>query len=90
MADVQRIKGIGPFYATLIVTRAVGFTDVLAHNEPRLLAMVRELYRLPHDPSREQLEAIADNWRPWRTWTTVLLRAAGPRVLAQTVHEVTS
>jgi DNA-3-methyladenine glycosylase II len=20
-------------------------------------------------------------WRPWRTWTTVLLRAAGPRLV---------
>jgi DNA-3-methyladenine glycosylase II len=82
MADVQQIKGIGPFYASLIVIRATGFTDVLAYNEPRLLAMVRELYHLPAEPNQEQLEAIAENWRPWRTWTTVLVRAAGPRVLA--------
>jgi DNA-3-methyladenine glycosylase II len=81
MADVQRIKGIGPFYATLIVVRATGFTDVAPANEPRLLALVRELYGLPDEPTPSQFEAIAENWRPWRTWASVLLRAAGPRVL---------
>jgi DNA-3-methyladenine glycosylase II len=82
MADVQRLKGIGPFYAALVVIRAIGFTDVLARNEPRVLAMVRDLYHLAAEPSHQQFEAIAESWRPWRTWTSVLLRAAGPRVLA--------
>ena len=82
MADVQRIKGIGPFYAGLIVIRATGCTDVLPHNEPKALALVRELYQLPDEPNQQQFDAIAENWRPWRTWATVLLRAAGPRVLA--------
>jgi len=81
MADVQRIKGIGPFYAQLIVVRAIGFTDVLPRNEPRALELVRELYRLHTMPSQVQFEAIAEAWRPWRTWATVLLRAAGARVL---------
>ncbi|WP_112239912.1 DNA-3-methyladenine glycosylase family protein [Kribbella monticola] len=82
MAEVQRIKGIGPFYATLIVIRATGRTDSLAANEPRLRALVRDLYQLPHDPTEAELETIAEPWRPWRTWTTVLIRAAGPRVLS--------
>jgi len=29
-----------------------------------------------------QFEAMAEIWRPWRTWVAVLLRAAGPRVLS--------
>ena len=82
MADVQQIKGIGPFYAELIVIRASGFVDVLPRNEPKALDLVRELYHLPTAPSRVQFEAIAEAWRPWRTWATVLLRAAGPRVLS--------
>ena len=59
MTEVQRIKGIVPFYATLIVVRATGCTDVLAASEPRLRALVRELYRLPDEPSETELEAIA-------------------------------
>lgn len=82
MAEVQRIKGIGPFYAGLIVVRAIGFVDVLPRNEPKALELVRELYHLPTLPSQMQFEAIAEAWRPWRTWATVLLRAAGPRDLA--------
>jgi len=83
MAEVQGIKGIGPFYAELIVVRAIGFVDVLPGNEPKALELVRELYDLPALPSQVQFEAIAEAWRPWRTWATVLLRAAGPRVLAR-------
>lgn len=86
MDDVQRIKGIGPFYAMLIVVRAVGLTDVLATKEPRLRTLVRELYGLPDEPSESELEAIAESWRPWRTWTSVLVRAAGSTVLADTTH----
>ena len=83
MAEVQRIKGIGPFYAGLIVVRSIGFVDVLPRNEPKALELVRELYDLPTLPSQMQFEAIAAAWRPWRTWATVLLRGAGPRVLAR-------
>jgi DNA-3-methyladenine glycosylase II len=83
MVDVQSIKGIGPFYAGLIVIRATGFTDVLPSNEPKALELVRELYGLGAVPSPKEFEAIAEVWRPWRTWATVLLRAAGPRVLAR-------
>jgi len=86
MVDVQRIKGIGPFYAGLIVVRATGFADVLPSDEPKALELVRELYHLPALPSPRELEAIAEVWRPWRTWATVLLRAAGPRVLARSEH----
>ncbi len=83
LVDVQRITGIGPFYAGLIVIRATGFTDVLPTNEPKALELVRELYGLNGVPSPKEFEAIAEAWRPWRTWATVLLRAAGPRVLAR-------
>ncbi len=78
---VQQVKGIGPFYASLIVIRATGFTDVLATEEPRVCEMVRRLYEFDVAPDRAAMERIAEPWRPWRTWVTVLIRAAGPRVL---------
>lgn len=80
MADLQQLKGIGPFYAALIVIRGTGFTDVLPTDEPRALAMVQRLYGLPAAPSQAEFERIAENWRPWRTWATVLIRAAGSRI----------
>jgi DNA-3-methyladenine glycosylase II len=87
MADVQQIKGIGPFYAELIVVRGTGFVDVLPTNEPKSLDMVRELYHLPAAPTQREFEDIAELWRPWRTWATVLLRAAGPRVRIDRVND---
>ncbi|MDT4975872.1 MAG: DNA-3-methyladenine glycosylase [Pseudonocardiales bacterium] len=79
MTEVQRINGIGPFYAGLIVVRATGFTDVLPVNEPKALEVVRQLYDLSGPPTQQEFEAIAEKWRPWRTWATVLLRSVGSR-----------
>jgi DNA-3-methyladenine glycosylase II len=82
-SDVQSIKGIGPFYASLIVIRAVGFTDVLPSEEPMLLGMVGRLYGLDGPATPERLNQIAEAWRPFRTWAAVLVRAAGSRLEQQ-------
>lgn len=78
--DMQRLKGIGPFYATLITIRAVGFTDVPPADEPMLRDLVTQLYHLPEPCTREQFLEIAEAWRPFRTWTSVLIRAAAGRL----------
>ncbi len=80
--DLQSIPGIGPFYSALIVVRASGFTDVLP-NEPRALELAGRLYGLDGPPSAAEFEAMAQSWRPFRTWAVVLIRAAGPRVLGE-------
>ncbi len=77
---VQRLSGIGPFYATLIVVRGSGFADALLQvPEPRLMKRVAQLYGLAAPPAIEQFTAIAEPWRPFRTWATVLIRLAGDR-----------
>ena len=80
MADLQRINGIGPFYSALIVIRASGFADVLPRDEAKALALVGELYGLGGPATAEQLTAIAEAWRPFRTWAVVLIRAAASRL----------
>lgn len=79
--ELQTIKGIGPFYSALIVIRGTGFTDVLPVNEPRALDLVAHLYQLPQPPTEPEFRALAEPWRPFRTWATVLIRAAAPRLL---------
>jgi DNA-3-methyladenine glycosylase II len=81
MAQLQSIKGIGPFYSSLIVIRGTGFTDVLPVSEPKALALAARLYQLPAAPSPEQFRALAEAWRPFRTWAVVLIRAAAGRIL---------
>ena len=78
--DLLRLKGIGPFYASLITIRAVGFTDIPPADEPMLRELVTQLYRLPEPCTREQFLEIADAWRPYRTWAAVLIRAASGRL----------
>ncbi len=78
---VQQAKGIGPFYASLIVVRAVGFTDVLVDREPRLLSLVQRLYGLEGPPDPGRLADLAQPWRPMRTWVAVLVRRAGAQLV---------
>jgi len=74
---------IGPFYSALIVRRGSGFADVpLA--EPMALEIAGKLYDLPGPPSEDEFLQMAERWRPFRTWAVVLIRAAGPRLLAAT------
>ena len=80
LAFAQQLEGIGPFYAGLIVLRATGFADaVLPTAEPKVLRNTAELYGLPQPPTLERFIELADHWRPFRTWATVLIRLAGDR-----------
>jgi DNA-3-methyladenine glycosylase II len=79
MAALRTLAGIGPFYAALIHVRATGATDVLPVNEPRVLAAAGKLYGHPGPLAPRELEALAQRWRPWRTWACVLIRAVTHR-----------
>jgi len=78
---LQEIPGIGPFYAGLVVVRATGFTDVLPPDQRRLAPLVARLYGLPEPASPEDVERIAEAWRPFRTWVSVLVRSTAARLL---------
>jgi DNA-3-methyladenine glycosylase II len=73
LAHLQRLPGIGPMYATLILLRATGATDVVTTTEPRLADYVEHFY------GAAPLETISKAWRPFRTWACVLIRVAGDR-----------
>jgi DNA-3-methyladenine glycosylase II len=81
MTRLQRIKGIGPFYSSLIVIRGTGFADVLPLAEPKALALTARLYDLDEPVAETKFIELAEAWRPLRTWAVVLIRAAGPRIL---------
>jgi DNA-3-methyladenine glycosylase II len=78
MAQVRTLRGIGPFYAGLIVVRASGLAD-FAIQEPRALAAAAHHYGLDGPPDAAAWSALAEPWRPFRTWAVVLLRLAGDR-----------
>jgi len=80
IAELRRLPGIGPFYASLIVLRACGHRDVLPATEERFRATVRQLYGLGEDVPDQAYADLAEGWRPFRTWAAVALRALGPRL----------
>ena len=77
---VQRLPGIGPFYASLIVLRASGFADAwLGLPERRGADHATRYYGVDDADRDRRLAEIADGWRPFRTWCLVLVRLAGDR-----------
>jgi DNA-3-methyladenine glycosylase II len=73
-SELQRLPGIGPFYSSLIVIRACGHADAPSVGE-RSRAAVQQAYGIDHDLSDAELLALADTWRPFRTWVPVMMRA---------------
>ncbi len=74
---LQKLPGIGPFSAELILIRGAGHPDVFPLAEPRVHQAMATEYGLDataaEDPAR--LAAIAENWSPYRSWVALLLRA---------------
>ena len=83
IADLKSLRGIGPFYSALIVIRACGLADVLPTQEPQALELAAQLYGLSAPPGPAEFTALAEPWRPFRTWAVVLIRAAGARLLGE-------
>jgi len=81
-ALLRELDGIGPFYAELVVVRALGHTDVVPTAEPRLLAVAGELLGSGGPLTPAELIEHTSGWTPWRTWACVLMRAAGPPSLS--------
>ncbi|MGO9750079.1 MAG: DNA-3-methyladenine glycosylase family protein [Solirubrobacteraceae bacterium] len=78
--EIQQLKGIGPFYGGLVVLRASGFADAMLEvDEAKVLRHAARFYGLDSPPTIERFAAMAERWRPFRTWAIVLIRLAGDR-----------
>ena len=78
MADVRRLRGIGEFFASAIVLRGAGVVDAIPGDDITL-AGVRRLYGLAQPPGADEFAAIAEAWRPYRMWCSVLVHVAERR-----------
>jgi DNA-3-methyladenine glycosylase II len=74
-AELQQLPGIAPFYSSLIVIRACGHADAPSLGEPRSRAAIQATYGIDHELSDAELLALAETWRPFRTWVSVMMRA---------------
>lgn len=70
-AELQKLYGIGPFSAELILVRGAGAADLFPTSEPRLAKAMTALY-CTDDPA-DHLR-IAEQWQPYRSWAALLIR----------------
>jgi DNA-3-methyladenine glycosylase II len=74
--ELRDLPGIGPFWSHGILLRAVGATDAVTLREPRLRAAAGARFGAPEvETDDDAFLALAERWRPFRTWAGVLLRA---------------
>ena len=79
-AELQQLPGVGPFYSSLIVIRACGHADAPTLGEPRSRAAIEQAYGIDHELSDSEMLALAETWRPFRTWVPVMMRALTPAI----------
>jgi DNA-3-methyladenine glycosylase II len=73
--ELTQLPGVGDFSAELVLLRGAGDPDHVPGHETRFARAVALAYGLPEPPSGGQLLRLSENWKPYRTWVTVLLRA---------------
>ncbi len=59
--------GVGPWTASIYLLMALRRPDVWPATDMALAAAVAEVKRLERRPDAEQMQALAEAWRPWRS-----------------------
>jgi DNA-3-methyladenine glycosylase II len=73
---LTEIPGIGPWTAQGALILALGREDVVLPGDLALRKAVRTVYGLDHLPAEEEVLAIAEKWRPYRSLATAYLFSA--------------
>ncbi len=75
-AELTAIPGIGPWTVQGALIIALGREDVVLPGDLALRNAVEAAYRLEHLPAQEEVLAIAEKWRPYRSLATSYLFSA--------------
>ena len=76
MAELTAIAGIGPWTVQGAMLIALQREDVVLAGDLALRKAVQAAYQLDHRPSQQEVLAIAEKWRPYRSLATSYLFAA--------------
>jgi DNA-3-methyladenine glycosylase II len=94
MAELTAIPGIGPWTVQGALMIALRREDVVLPGDLALRKAVRAAYQLDHLPAEQEVLAIADRWRPYRSLATSYLFSAAfepaeapPAAPAEPTHE---
>ena len=76
LAELTKIPGIGPWTVQGAMLIALGREDVVLPGDLALRKAVQAAYDLDHLPPQEEVLAIAEKWRPYRSLATSYLFSA--------------
>jgi DNA-3-methyladenine glycosylase II len=76
MAELTAIPGIGPWTVQGALILALQREDVVLPGDLALRKAVQAAYRLDHRPTQQEVLAIAEKWRPYRSLATSYLFSA--------------
>ena len=76
IAELTAISGIGPWTVQGALIIALQREDVVLPGDLALRKAVQAAYQLDHLPSQQEILAIAENWRPYRSLATSYLFSA--------------
>jgi len=76
MAELTAIPGIGPWTVQGALIIALGREDVVLPGDLALRKAVQAAYHLDHLPTQQEVLAIAEKWRPYRSLATSYLFSA--------------
>jgi DNA-3-methyladenine glycosylase II len=79
LAELQRLPGVGAWTAQAVLLRGCGVADALPLADGISRAAVAWFYGLAEPPDDETWARIAEAWRPYRMWASVLLHMAWRR-----------
>ena len=78
IVELTAVPGIGPWTAQGALLVALRREDVVLPGDLALRKAIRDTYHLGHLPSQEEVLAIAEKWRPFRSLATSYLFATVP------------
>ena len=70
IVQLTQVKGIGRWTAEMFLIFSLGRLDVLPVGDLGLKKGIQRLYLLEELPEKEQIEHIAEKWRPYRSVAT--------------------
>ena len=76
MAELTAIPGVGPWTVQGAMLVALRREDVVLPGDLALRKAIQAAYQLDHRPTQEEVLAIAEKWRPYRSLATSYLFSA--------------
>lgn len=70
ISHLTQVKGIGRWTAEMFLIFSLGRPDILPVGDLGLRKGIQRLYSMPDLPEKDEIEQIAEKWRPYRTVAT--------------------